>query len=102
MLSALSVRRRPRHLLQHGDRLAMLGIVGLASKASDTDIGVLQQLGLSFSSPEFTSKAGFYFPRASKHPPLPPLCHLSLLVSASPAAEECDSSKGDFSSPCPC
>jgi len=43
-------------------RLAMLGIVGLASKASDTDIGVLQQLGLSFSSPEFTSKAGFYFP----------------------------------------
>merc|ERR1719377_156535 len=34
-----------------------LGILGLASKASDTDIGVLQQLGLSFSSPEFTSKA---------------------------------------------
>jgi hypothetical protein len=43
-------------------RLAMLGIVGLASKASDTDIGVLQQLGDSFSSPEFTARAGFYFP----------------------------------------
>merc|ERR1711924_494432 len=65
-------------------RLAMLGIVGLASKASDTDIGVLQQLGLSSSSPEFTSKAGFYFQRASRCPPLLLLRHLSLPVSAPP------------------
>jgi len=43
-------------------RLAMLGIVGLAAKSSGTDIGVLQQIGESFSSPEFVSKAGFYFP----------------------------------------
>eukprot|EP00629_Pelagomonadales_sp_RCC1024_P006429 CAMPEP_0119259668 /NCGR_PEP_ID=MMETSP1329-20130426/397_1 /TAXON_ID=114041 /ORGANISM="Genus nov. species nov., Strain RCC1024" /LENGTH=243 /DNA_ID=CAMNT_0007259065 /DNA_START=34 /DNA_END=765 /DNA_ORIENTATION=+ len=43
-------------------RLAMLGIVGLAAKSSGTDIGVLQQIGDSFSSPEFVSKAGFYFP----------------------------------------
>ncbi|KAH8048151.1 hypothetical protein JL721_12016 [Aureococcus anophagefferens] len=43
-------------------RLAMLGIAGLAAKSSGTDIGVLQQLGESFSRPEFVSKAGFYFP----------------------------------------
>ncbi|KAJ1456112.1 chlorophyll a/b-binding protein domain-containing protein [Pelagophyceae sp. CCMP2097] len=43
-------------------RLAMLGIVGLAAKSSGTDIGVLQQLGEAFQSPEFVSKAGFYFP----------------------------------------
>jgi len=40
----------------------MLGIVGLAAKSSGTDIGVLQQLGEAFQSPEFVSKAGFYFP----------------------------------------
>ncbi|KAH8091278.1 hypothetical protein JL720_6169 [Aureococcus anophagefferens] len=33
-------------------RLAMLGIAGLAAKSSGTDIGVLQQLGESFSRPE--------------------------------------------------
>ena len=43
-------------------RLAMLGIAGLAAKSSGSDIGVLQQLGESFSRPEFVSKAGFYFP----------------------------------------
>jgi len=43
-------------------RLAMLGILGLAAKSSGNDIGVLQQIGESFSSPEFVSKAGFYFP----------------------------------------
>jgi len=44
-------------------RLAMLGIVGLAAKSSGAPgVGVLQQIGESFSSPEFTSKAGFYFP----------------------------------------
>jgi len=43
-------------------RLAMLGIAGLAAKSSGTDIGVLQQLGESFTTPEFVSKAGFYFP----------------------------------------
>ena len=44
-------------------RLAMLGIVGLAAKSSGAgDVGVLQQVGESFSSPEYTSLAGFYFP----------------------------------------
>jgi len=43
-------------------RLAMLGIVGLAAKASGTDIGVLQQINESFSSPEFVARAGYYFP----------------------------------------
>jgi hypothetical protein len=43
-------------------RLAMLGFLGLASKASGNDIGILENLGYSFSRPEFVSKAGFYFP----------------------------------------
>jgi len=43
-------------------RLAMLGIVGLAAKSSGSDFGVLAQLGESFSTPGFVSKAGFYFP----------------------------------------
>ncbi|KAJ8610162.1 hypothetical protein CTAYLR_008734 [Chrysophaeum taylorii] len=43
-------------------RLAMLGIVGLAAKSSGTDIGVLAQLGESFSKPEYASTVGFYFP----------------------------------------
>ena len=47
--------------LKHS-RLAMLGFVGLCIKSSGSDIGVLQQLGESFGSPEFVSKAGFYFP----------------------------------------
>lgn len=43
-------------------RLAMLGIVGLAAKSSGSDLGVLAQLGESFSQPEYASKAGYYFP----------------------------------------
>lgn len=43
-------------------RVAMLGIVGLAIKSSGSDLGVLAQLGESFSSPEYVSKAGYYFP----------------------------------------
>jgi len=43
-------------------RLAMLGIVGLAAKSSGSDLGVLAQLGESFSTPEYASPAGFYFP----------------------------------------
>ena len=44
-------------------RPVVYGIVGLAAKSSGAgDVGVLQQVGESFSSPEYTSLAGFYFP----------------------------------------
>mmetsp|Transcript_10011 Transcript_10011/g.25443 ORF Transcript_10011/g.25443 Transcript_10011/m.25443 type:complete len:246 (-) Transcript_10011:981-1718(-) len=43
-------------------RLAMLGFVGLAAKSSGTDLGVLAQLGETFSRPEYATKAGYYFP----------------------------------------
>jgi len=43
-------------------RLAMLGIVGLAAKSSGSDLGVLAQLGQSFSEPGYVEKAGYYFP----------------------------------------
>ena len=55
-------REKQLQELKHS-RLAMLGIVGLAAKSSGAaDIGVLQQVGESFSSPEYTTLAGFYFP----------------------------------------
>mmetsp|Transcript_13167 Transcript_13167/g.42890 ORF Transcript_13167/g.42890 Transcript_13167/m.42890 type:complete len:245 (-) Transcript_13167:1170-1904(-) len=43
-------------------RVAMLGMVGLAAKSSGADMGVLAQLGQSFSTPDFVAKAGYYFP----------------------------------------
>mmetsp|Transcript_1043 Transcript_1043/g.1299 ORF Transcript_1043/g.1299 Transcript_1043/m.1299 type:complete len:240 (-) Transcript_1043:103-822(-) len=43
-------------------RLAMLGIVGLAFKSAGSDIGVLAQLGESFSAPNYVAKAGYFFP----------------------------------------
>ena len=55
-------REKQLQELKHS-RLAMLSIVGLAAKSSGAaDIGVLQQVGESFSSPEYTTLAGFYFP----------------------------------------
>merc|ERR1711924_16385 len=62
-------------------RLAMLG---LASKASDTDIGVLQQLGILSLHPSSLPERASISQRASRRPPLPLLHHLSLPVSASP------------------
>ena len=40
----------------------MLGMVGLAAKSSGSDLGVLAQLGESFSIPSYVEKAGYYFP----------------------------------------
>ena len=61
-MSSEKLERERLSELKNG-RLAMLGIVGLAAKSSGAgDVGVLQQVGESFSSPEYTSLAGFYFP----------------------------------------
>jgi len=43
-------------------RLAMVGIFGLWAQAQASGVGVMDQLGAGLISPEYASKAGYYFP----------------------------------------
>lgn len=43
-------------------RLAMLGFYGLYAQASYSGVGIGEQLGAALKSPEYVSKAGYFFP----------------------------------------
>jgi len=47
--------------IKHG-RLAMLGAFGLWAQASNSGLGIADQLGAALSSPGYYAKAGYFFP----------------------------------------
>jgi len=40
----------------------MLGVFGLAAQANASGVGIIAQLGQGLVAPEFTTKAGYFFP----------------------------------------
>ena len=47
--------------LKHG-RLAMIGFLGVFFQASNSGVGVVEQIGAALTAPEYYAKAGYFLP----------------------------------------